>query len=61
MIEKVRLLIRPFISVVFVITTACLALTGMVDPNEILTITGLIIAFHFGERSALKDKDKKEK
>lgn len=53
--DIVRGLVRPFISVSFTLATIALALTGSVEPREILTVTGVIVAFHFGERSARKN------
>jgi len=53
-INAIRDLIRPFISFCFVSTTMFLALTGKIEPKDMLQITGIIIAFHFGERAASK-------
>ena len=53
-IDAIRRLVRPFISVCFVGTTVALAILGKVDPKDMLEITGIIVAFHFGERAALK-------
>ena len=58
-IDGIRQLVRPFISVSFVLITAYLALAGKVDASEVLAITGIIVAFHFGERAALKKPDEK--
>lgn len=49
-----RHLVRPFISIAFVTVALVLALMGKVDAKEVLQITGIIVAFHFGERAALK-------
>jgi len=54
MIDNIKGLIRPFISVAFTITAMFLAITGKIDPGEVLSITGIIVAFHFGERAASK-------
>ena len=54
MIETIRSLIRPFISVAFVTLTVYLAIVGKIDAEKILTVTGIIVAFHFGERAASK-------
>lgn len=57
-IEVIRGLIRPFISVVFVSTVCYLSLKGKIDASDILQLTGMIVAFHFGERSAAKKEEK---
>jgi len=54
MVEIIRGLVRPFISIAFVSVTVTLALLGKIEAKEILLPTGMIVAFHFGERSALK-------
>ena len=56
-INAIRELVRPFISVCFVGTTVVLAILGRIEPKDILTVTGIIVAFHFGERAALKKPD----
>jgi hypothetical protein len=56
MVDKIRQLVRPFISVSLVSTVVYLAVTGIVDAKEVLTLAGLIIAFHFGERSVKKNQ-----
>lgn len=53
-IDIIRKLVRPFAAVAFILTTIYLAITGKIDAKEILTITGIVVAFLFGERSALK-------
>jgi len=55
-VDKIRKLIRPFIAVAFVGTVVGLAATGKIEPSEILQITGMIVAFHFGERAGKKSK-----
>ena len=55
LLRVVRGLIRPFIAVSFVIVTLYLAIVGKLNAREILTITGIIAAFYFGERAALKN------
>jgi hypothetical protein len=35
-------------------TLIILAVTGKIEAKEIVTIVGMIIAFHFGERAAKK-------
>ena len=57
MIEIIRGLVRPFISVSFVSMTGYLVYMGFIDAKEVLGITSIIVAFHFGERSALKKPD----
>lgn len=52
----IRSLIRPFIAVVFTLVAAYLSLQGTIKPNEILTITSMIVAFHFGERAGKKEE-----
>jgi len=54
MVDKIKQLIRPFVSIAFVLTTVILALNGKIEAKEMLSYTGIIVAFHFGERSALK-------
>jgi len=54
MVNIVRKLIRPFIAVAFVLASIYLFIAGKIDPMQILQITGIIIGFYFGERSALK-------
>jgi hypothetical protein len=57
MVEIIRGLVRPFISVAFVSMTAYLVVSGSLEAKEVLTLTGIIVAFHFGERSALKKSE----
>ena len=54
MVEAIRKLVRPFIAVAFVSATIVLFLLGKLEAKEILTITGIIVAFFFAERAALK-------
>ena len=56
-IDAIKGLIRPFISVVFVSTVCYLSLKGKIEPGDILQLTGIIVAFHFGERSANINKE----
>jgi hypothetical protein len=53
-VETARSLMRPFITVCFVGLVVFLAVTGKIEPKEILTPTGMIVAFWFGERAATK-------
>ena len=57
MTPKLVSYMRPFITVAFVGMTIGLTVVGKVDPREILTVTGMLVSFWFGERSALKNKD----
>lgn len=52
---------RPFITAAFVGLTVYLTLAGKVEPREILTVTGMIVSFWFGERAALKQPSNDEK
>ena len=54
MIDNIRSLIRPFIAVAFVSATVVLFLLGKLEAKDILTTTGIIVGFYFGERAALK-------
>lgn len=51
MVEIIKSLVRPFISVAFVLSTVTMFLMGKEVPTEMLTTTGMIVAFHFGERA----------
>ena len=53
-IEKINKLVRPFIVVCFMALTITLAIMGKIDAEAILQITGIIVAFYFAERAALK-------
>lgn len=57
MIDNIKGLVRPYISVALVSVTAYLAITGKIDPKDMLSLTGVIIAFHFGERSGSKQEN----
>lgn len=57
MVEKIRGLVRPYISVIFASVTAYLAFVGKIEPKDILYLTGIIVAFHFGERSGSKQSE----
>jgi len=54
----IRGLVRPIISISFVFMCAYLALSGKIDAKDVLEITGIIVAFHFGEKAALKGVEK---
>lgn len=51
---------RPFITVVFVLIVAGYACVGKIDSVQILSVTGMLISFWFGERAALKTKDEEQ-
>lgn len=53
-VETIRKLVRPFIAVSFVLLTVYLAIKGQIEAKDILSLTGIIAAFYFGEKSALK-------
>jgi hypothetical protein len=53
-IETIRGLVRPVISILLVLTAVYLAVAGKVESKEIITIVGMVVAFHFGERAATK-------
>ena len=52
MVETIKGLVRPFIAFCFVVGTVYLFVTGKLDANDILQMTGIIIGFYFGERAA---------
>ncbi len=54
MVDKIRKLMRPIITFCFVGTVTYLAVIGKIKPDAILQLTGIIIAFYFAERAALK-------
>jgi len=54
MIDNIRKLVRPFMAVSFVAAAITLAMIGKIEAKEILSIASIIVAFYFGERSALK-------
>ncbi len=47
-VDKIRKLVRPFMSFCFVGTVVYLAITGKIKPSEILQLTGMIVAFILG-------------
>lgn len=51
-VNNIKALIRPFISVAFVVATVILAVMRKIEAKDILSLTGIIVAFHFGERAA---------
>jgi len=53
-LEFIRGIVRPIISLSFVAIVGWMTYKEFVDPKDILAITGMIVAFHFGERAALK-------
>lgn len=60
MVNEIRKLVRPFITFCFVGATIYLYVTGKLSAKSILQITGIIIGFYFGERSALKGTANKD-
>ena len=54
--ETIRGLVRPYISLLLVSVVAYLAIIGKIEPGQILTPAGMIIAFHFGERKVLREE-----
>ena len=56
-IETIRSLVRPFITVSFVLMTVFCVLKGMISGQEVLTIMGIVMAFYFGERSTKKGEE----
>ena len=57
-IEKAKKLVRPFITFFLMGTFSYLSVTGEIPPKEVVLLVAIIIAFYFGERSALKKPDK---
>ena len=55
MTNIIRELVRPYISFLLVSVVAYLAIRGKIEPEQILTPAGMIIAFHFGERKVLRE------
>jgi hypothetical protein len=51
MVENIKKLVRPFISISITIVIVYLAIKGQIDSKEIITFAGIIIGFHFGERA----------
>ena len=54
---KVISLMRPFITIVFTGLVIYLTITGKIEANDVFTVASTIVAFWFGERAALKQKD----
>jgi len=54
MLDLIRGLVRPFISVSLICMLAYLVYFGQIESKDILYLTGIVVAFHFGERAALK-------
>ena len=54
----IRGLVRPIISISFVCMCGYLVLDGKIDAKDVLELTGIIVAFHFGEKAALKGVEK---
>ena len=51
---KLKTLVRPLMALAFTGATIYLAVVGKIEPGELMTVTGIIVGFYFGERSALK-------
>lgn len=54
---KVIALMRPFITIAFTGLVIYLTIAGKIDAKEVFTVASTIVAFWFGERAALKQKD----
>lgn len=54
---KVMSLMRPFITIAFTGLVVYLTIAGKIDAKEVFTVASTIVAFWFGERAALKQKD----
>jgi hypothetical protein len=59
-VENIKTLMRPFIAVSFVLTSVALVSFGKIEAKDFMSITAIIVAFYFGERSALKNPNEKE-
>jgi hypothetical protein len=57
MTAKVISLMRPFITIAFTGLVIYLTVTGKIDAKEVFTVASTIVAFWFGERAALKNRD----
>ena len=60
MLQTIRGLVRPTISILFALAAVYLAVVGKIAPGEFLPIVATIIAFHFGERKGQKDPQSTE-
>jgi hypothetical protein len=58
MSNDIRIYMRPFITVMFVLLTTYLTVLGKVDAKDVLLVTTSLVSYWFGERSNMKDKDK---
>jgi len=56
MVKTIRGLVRPLVAAAFVGTTAWLFLKGQLEAKDILPITGIVIGFYFGEKTADRRK-----
>lgn len=54
LVEIAKQLVRPMIAVCLMGILVFYAVTGKITEQNVLSLTGMIIAFYFGERSALK-------
>ena len=57
MITQLVSSMRPFITVAFTGLVIYLTITGKIEANDVFTVASTIVAFWFGERAALKQKD----
>ena len=57
-VEKAIKLVRVFITGCLMLTFTYLAVTDKIPPKEVILLVAIVIAFYFGERSALKKPDK---
>lgn len=60
MVDNIRKMIRPFISVSLILMLGYLTVEKLIPAKDILYLTGIVVAFHFGERAALKQPEKTE-
>ena len=58
MVGKLRTWVRPIMTLSFTATVIYLAIEGKIEPREIMLVYGIIMAFYFGERAALKQPHK---
>ncbi len=56
-VQKIKRLVRPFITFCLMGTFSYLAVTGKIPPKEVVLLVAIITAFYFGERSASKKPD----
>ena len=54
MIDFIRGIVRPITTFTFVGTVAYLGIIGKIDPKDILSLTGIVVAFWFSDRKVPK-------